>query len=618
MPTASAMPASLEPVSRCWNNIYQSLAKTRKKYEEMKVQNPNISIIVGETSASLKERFLELIELVLAENRALNKTGGKSVDALDWKYGGATEYFLRNDVLGTIVSYVRGNDMPRDLVDEVAYLIASLAHSLPPSFLINEAVHRPVGQFLEVLLVKPSRYSVVLCDKLVARVEEYAPLYSLLSADRETFCRVLALLYDIPEACPYMTGLIVRLLKLELPGFEQYMMAEAGLLALAMERFCKSFELIQMAGWSTEQITAFVQQLKIFDSLVQSLGDDSRLAVAVAMKAQLVQTKVGPALRGAKLADGSVAQPLELLSLVLDAAESVEICFPLLNCYKQAYFAEGDADCINLGRLFFAEGEMALSLSVVRLLGSVVGNPSRSLLAVFQPAGAAPPETHVVECEAHQQMCQAVVSMLGALPEQVHDRSPENAARLYKAHLIVAEQTVPEEPRMLNHVDDGATIFCSLVIKAIDAFAMGFWGRAPQENLEVCRFFLALVSLSDTRFVYGKLLGADAAMSLIEIGKTLLGRTGAAPLKEHMEQPETRNSVAKFRASLYEGVRKDQAGAEDMFQPGGLLQSLLAGMEAKTVGALSGNVLLFSCFYQRLLATIQVQSTRPFKSVRFI
>lgn len=129
-------PVGTAAIGKCWNGIYQTLSRTRKRYEELKAQNPNITIIVDEVGVRLKERFLEMIELILLENRNLNPSnyndGAKMNVSLEWRYGPCTEYFLKNDILGTIVMFAGGPDMPRDLLDELAYMIASLAHDLPP------------------------------------------------------------------------------------------------------------------------------------------------------------------------------------------------------------------------------------------------------------------------------------------------------------------------------------------------------------------------------------------------------------------------------------------------------------------------------------------------------
>jgi hypothetical protein len=208
------------------------------------------------------------------------------------------------------------------------------------------------------------------------------------------------------------------------------------------------------------------------------------------------------------------------------------------------------------------------------------------------------------------------MGLIERLPDVIVDKNIDNMSLLYRSHLIFAEQSVPSHATDLNVVDEDASVFLSLLIKILDSFGQYYWGRQPLENLELCRFLLSLLGKCEMSFVSDKLLGTDDIFSLVQVGSRLIEKTETSPIKDHMAMAETTRSISRFRASLFSAVHDGSAEKQDMFDADGLLSKLLAGNEEKTVGALSGNVLLFSCFYLRILAVIQTQSTRPFKSIQ--
>lgn len=585
----------------------------------MKTQNPNITIIVEEVGPKLKERFLEMIELVLLENRALNQQSNlvaerEKSSPVDWQYGPHTEYFLKNDILGTIVSFASGNDMPRDLVDEVAYMIASFAHDLPAGFLCNEAVLRPVSQFLDILMARPSKYSVVLCEKIVQRIEDYPPLWNLFTSDN-SLASLMLFLAPLPEAFRHMINLHGRLFAITELEIEAGILP--SLLDVIVERLGTGFDVIMKAFWTEESIATFMESLLAIDSFVLGLKDEGKFLVATKIKESFIPTYLRPALRQLKLYDGSVVISLGFLSSLFLRVESVELCLLIGQCFKNYFFTESvdDTDCLNLTRLMFTEGETALSLAIVELLRSLLENKSRRLLAIFQGFQATLESPRDFSLSEHQSICSTVMGLIERLPEAIIDKNIENMSLLYRSHLIFAERCVPPDETSLNAVDQEASIFSSLLIKTLDSFSQQYWGRQPLENLEICRFLLSLLTKSDISFVCDKLLGTDEIFSLVQVGQRLVGMTEASPIKEHMAMAETTRSIARFRANLFSAVHDGSVEKQDMFNADGLLSKLLAGNEAKTVGALSGNVLLFSSFYMRLLAIIQTQSTRPFKTI---
>lgn len=614
--------SGVSSISQCWNNIYQLLSKTRARYDDLKAQNPNITIIVEETSPKVKERFLELIELILMENRQLNKkmdaSNGRRYSAVEWQYGPITEYFLKNDLLGTVVSFTVGNEMPRDLVDEVAYMIASLAHDLPASFLINEAILRPTAAFLEILIEKPSKYSVVLCEKLVNRIEEYPPLWTLFSAENEnSLARLIALLFPIPEAFAHLTLLFRRLCKIESIEVEPVLLGQA--INSCMSKWVQDIEIIIKSSWTEDSLAEFIATGQLLDGIVEVLSDEGKCIMAQAVKEQLVKPHLRPALRLLKFHDNTVVKSLELLSRLCEQISSVELCLPIAQCYKNYFFTElmDDTDCINLPRMLFTDGETSVSLAVVSMLRALTENRSRKLLSVFQRSQPRPLASPVITIVEHQDMCQDLMALLDRLPEPIRDKNMENMSLLYKSHLIMAERNLPETEDELNEIDEETSVLISLLIKIFDSFTREFWGRNPAHNLILCKLLLTLVSRCDMGFVGQRLLGSDEIFSLRVLGRALRDASEKAPLQEHIYRPETLRSVARFRAVLFEQVHKGSLEKDDMFAEAGFLDICLAEMEAKTVGALSGNVLLFSCFYMRLLAIIQVQSTRPYRVITY-
>ncbi len=610
-------------VSKCWNSIYMTLSKTQKRYEELKAQNPNITILVDEVGPKLKERFFELIELIILENRELNslpedntQVDKRRLSAVDWKYGSNSEFFIRNDLLGTIVAYTEGNDMPRDLVDEISYLIASFAHALPPSFLIHEAIIRPISRFSLVLLTKPSKYSVVLCRKVIDRIEEYPPLWQLFTLNEEnSFGRLLEFLCDIPEAFEHILVLFKRLIVLD-ASIERYLLDSMNVIPRIVDRIVQDYDLVLGSLWSQDQINLFMQTLKQVDEFVSYLSDEGKCRMAQEIREKFVIEHMNPSLRQLKLFDGTVVRSLHFLSQLFQQITSVELCLPIGHCFKLFFFSDNDAetDCLNLTRLLFTEGEAQLSLAVVRMLTSLLENQSKSLLAVFSSSTSQITLPFTQTYEQHSKLCTELMMLIEDLPEQIHDKNTENVNLLYKSHLIAAEKTVPEDFDKLNIVNvDETSMFISLLVKTFDAFVREYWGRPPAENLVLIRFILSLLSTCDMSFCYDSLLGSDEILSMTQAGLNLANQFKTAPLKEHFERPETTRSIARFRANLYSAVHNGIIMNDDMFQ--GLLDELVDGIESKTVGAVSANVLLYHCFYMRILALIQVQSTRKFKTI---
>lgn len=607
-------------ISQCWNSIYQLLSKTRAQYDDLKAQNPNITIIVEETSSRLKERFIELIELVLIENRQLNggmdREARRGKSAVEWQYGPTTEYFLKNDLLGTVVSFTAGNEMPRDLVDEVAYLIASLAHDLPASFLVNEAILRPTALFFETLIAKPSKYSVVLCEKMVSRIEECPPLWALFAAENDnSLAQLIALLFPIPEAFDHMAVLFRRLCNVDGVDVEPVLLEDV--IESCMARWIQDVEVVVKSAWTDESIAAFIGSAETLDGIVEALSDEGKCSLAQAVKDQLVRPHLKPALRQLKFHDNSVVQSINLLSQLCKRVDSVELCLPIAQCFKNYFFTElvDDTDCINLPRMLFTDGETGVSFAVVSLIHAMLDNGSRKLLTVFQRPQPVPISPPCLTIAQHQAMCSDLMALIDRLPEPIRDKNMDNMSLLYRSHLIMAERDIPEREEELNVVDEETSVLSSLLIKILDSFTLEYWGRDPEHNLRLCRLLLALVSRCDMGFVGERLLGSDEIFSLLVLGGRLMDATDKAPLQEHISRAETLRSVARFRATLFEQVHKGLLEKTDMFAQDGFLEASLAEMEAKTVGALSGNVLLFSCFYLRLLAIVQVQGTRQYKTI---
>lgn len=612
----------LAAIGRCWNGIYLSLSNVRSRYEDLKAQNPNITIIVEELSPKLKEKFLDMIELILTEHRVLNgKAMHTKYDFMEWQYGKCMEYFLKNDILGTIVTISLGNNIPLDLIDETVYLLASLIDELPAAFLVNENVLIPTGRLLNGLATKTSKYSVVLCDRICNRIIEYPPLFSLLKDEAaDSFGCLLAALFDNQNAFRYIVELYIKLLRAEGLDFEDYILSTPRLLESISRKLTDLYENVLVSHWNAESTQSFIAAMKSIDLLVSNFSDAGKGAVASVIKERFVKEHLAESLKSLKLFDGTVVKALSLLSDIYSEVHSIELTLPIGTAFQSHFFSTDMESCesSNLQRLLFSECENQLSMAILELLRSILMNNSRKLLIMF---GCPLAETSVLVIQ-NRERCQSISSfsdLLNLLPDQIGDKNPDNVSLLYKQHLVAAEAQIPCDSSELNFVDlDASPILSSLIVKIFDAFKSLFWLRTPKDNIELSRFILTLFSLSHMEFSQKLLLGKDPLFSLLVIIKDIVDQCSSDSLRPHIERSETLRSVGRFRAALFEHVHKNQQTVQsDMFEPGHLLEQLLADQEAMTVGAVSGNVLVLYNLILRIAATHQVQATRSYLNISY-
>jgi hypothetical protein len=618
--------ASLANANRCWNGIFRYLSNFQNRMADFKAKNSNITIIPEEMSPRLKKLFSDLVNILLTENQAYNTNrelnDSKSQDGLDWVCGPGTEFVFKNDVLGTIVSYGIADDMPSDLIDEIAYFFAVIANEIPSAFIVNENVHRPLSLFLDALCKKPSKYSLVLADKLVMRVKEYPPLWNVFVGDGNSLGKLLAYLFTIEEAFDHCLTLSSLLLEIDCVGFEDFTLS-CTMLEITMVKLTNLFDLVISTSWSLQPIEALCKTLSLIDRFDLALSDNGKTQLAAAYKENFVNSSISPALRMVKLFDGTVIKSLHLLTLVLKRVKSLELSLPLVSAYRQYFFSDVEQDCLNLPRLFFTEGETELSLAIVEFLEAVVNHESRILLRPFEetnsPVEAASSKwIKPVSLANHLAIEEFLIKGLGLLPEQCMDQNTENMNLLYKTHLFHGEISVPESAEKLNSMTFDSYFLSSLLVKMIDSCLLNFWGRTPTDNLPVLRFFLSFISKCRNDLLMDHFLAASHPFSIMALVESLLWKLTSQPVSDFVSKPETLRSISRFRAGLFDKLHEGKAiWAVDMFEGDGLLSNILAGMDPKTVGALSGNVILLQAFIMRLLAVIQVQSTRTYKVILF-
>ncbi|PJF16647.1 hypothetical protein PSACC_03602 [Paramicrosporidium saccamoebae] len=414
--------------------------------------------------------------------------------------GPSVEYFMNNDIGGTLMSLAR-EDIPKGVFSLMIGFNTALLSTLPPAFFINDRTCAP----LRSLII--SLHSIVMCGKselferiilllehVIAQVCQYPNLRLVIIPDqttRDALYSMISMLIDFDVTMPGLQELTEK-------GFE------SGLISGP-----ESEDIVVSVVFSLVKIFSSGTNLQFkthFEFVQRCLGaakNDSAVPslLITAYRDSFVDRIFTAALQGSSPNDGSLEVLLSILTDLIESKQSLELYIPLLS--KSVRLLEQK------------RGEESERILV--LYGYAFS--SRTLFKCFPMRS---PKQWTESITIHRKRLGSLLSLVSNLGLAAY-RSHKTISDFYRIHLLTIEKLLGEDliieesvPDMLPQIREQnlclntekitkvSTLFAKMKSQIVD-----FWNRNPRVNLFLLRFAIGCFAFFDAGIFYAELSEND-------------------------------------------------------------------------------------------------------------
>lgn len=658
---------SLLQVHEAWNLIFMHLSTVRSHYKTIFGKTPTsqhkqLALSIEECDEDAANAFQSLFRLLAQESHALQKEGKAEEGEMDiWTPGPCIEYFLRNDILGSLIDFVTddvgglvGGDVPRGLARLVTGLAAGLAKEMPPAFFFWESVNQPFQKLFRTL---PKIYrnagsrieGVVdaLIENLTTRILQYPPLWTILNLKNSSACQLVDLFIDRMEN-ERIRQCLLALCKLT-PVQEGISAGDDSIYVAVLLRIMSAFTGLMMLGEENnglyggggekngepqqKQTLAECQQWFCFaDVLVSHLEDSS--AFAELFRDRFVRTLLVGAIRdsgmGARRKDANTAERptspesnesissekkltfivnpatasrwLGILDALLEPIQAPELIYPIVRTFvRETYITQPEI----LQR--FWTGNVGVKMALLRLLSRII-TKALDLLQSSQPRHPLQPwplEEPAMEEEAkdHLDHCESLFGIFQKIPMEP---SGNGMSSIYRRHLLWAERSISISQQVVMN-EKG-------MVQTVRDFLLNdmgnWWDQMPAINARLASTLITLAAIPDPRWFRLGLLRRIQAISAA-LFEDLARRTGPSGVSR-----EVRNHLASM-ANCLPKVEAHFFPVPTRSDPLAVLEFWAA--DRGTVGAKAAalNILLLGHVILRISAMVQVHCSRPCMAILY-